>query len=241
MAKQKKPEQIQARNFKMLLYPDCEQHVEVFDRLKKAYPEFIAILHDGNPDKKPHWHVAFTVGDKPKRLGTLATELGLLSDSGAADLQFLRVCDGRLDRYLVYLTHLDLPEKEQYAASCLFGSSSMLAAYGRAATRFMRNEFDMSDCVLACLDYIRGIDGVVTMSGFTRWICNTPYFKASSSPLVRACIDEHNQRIYDAYRKDYMERMEQGSERMQALLQYPSADPAPPDVNFDDLEGWEPL
>lgn len=171
-----------------------------------------------------HYHVAVTF-DKPKMRKTVAREIGLMSDLGEPDCQFVRVCDGRLSRFLVYLTHLDQPDKEQYPASLLFGSSYLLAEYGKAATKFLRNEFDMADCVLACLDWLRMQDGVVTMNAFARWICNTPYFKASSSPMVRACIDEHNQRIYDFYRKKHMAEVVEGNEKLQLLMQYPQSDP----------------
>lgn len=226
-----------SRNFKLLLYPDNPAHNEALAIIKADYPEHIGILHNANPDRKQHYHIALSF-EVPKMLKTVARDLGLVSDLGEPDCQFVRVCDGRLSRFLVYLTHLDQPDKEQYQASELFGSSYFLAEYGKAATKFLRNEFDMADCVLACLDWLRMQDGIVSMWSFARWICNTPYFKASSSPLVRSCIEEHNQKIYNAMRKKYVDQITEGSEKMQAILNYPEALPVPDDMT---LEGWEEI
>lgn len=243
MARKKSdPSSVQSRNFKLLLYPDNELHVAALAAVKDNFPEYIGILHDQNPEAKPHYHVAFKL-EKPQMLGTVARKLGLITDLGEPDLQFVRPCDGRFDRFLVYLTHLDQPDKEQYDASALFGSSALISDYGRAATKFLRSEFDMADCVLACLDWIRGHEGIVTMTGFARWICGTPYFKASASPIVRACIEEHNQRIYNSYRSEYIKDVANGVDKFNALMQYPEADPEPPKLpelpdNFD-LDGFE--
>lgn len=239
MAK-KKPENVQSRNFKLLLYPDNPQHMEVLHQVKQLYPDHIGILHNANPERKPHYHVALTVGAAPVQVGTLCRKLGFVTELLEPDLQFIRVLDGRMDRFLVYLTHMDDPAKEQYNASDLFGSNKMLADFGRAATRFMRNEFDMSDCVIACLDWIRSrYDQVISMTSFARWICNTPYFKASGSPLVRSCIEEHNQRIYNASRAAYIEDLADSAEKHAAILQYPETQKLPdelPATCIDDSE-----
>lgn len=238
-SKKSDPTSKQSRNFKFLLYPDNPQHIQVLDMIKMMYPEHIGILHNENPERKAHYHIAVSL-DKPKMLKTVAKEVGLVSDLGEPDCQFVRLCDGRLSRFLVYLTHLDQPDKEQYTPSQLFGSSGLLADYGKAATKFLRNEIDMADSVLACLDWIRGNhENVVTMTAFARWVCQTPYFKASSSPLVRCCIEEHNQRIYNAYRKEYISRVSDGQQQLNAILQYPEACPDPPALSLSDLDDFE--
>ena len=237
MARKKSdPTSVQSRNFKFLLYPDNPKHCEVLESIKMMFPEYIGILHNANPERKEHYHIAVSL-EVPKMLKTIAKDVGLLTDLGEPDCQFVRVCDGRLSRFLVYLTHLDQPDKEQYDAKSLFGSSALLSDYGRAATKFMRNEIDMPDAVLACLDWIRSNhENVVTMTAFARWVCTTPYFKASSSPMVRMCIDEHNQRIFNAYRKDYISRISDGTQQLNAILQYPEACPDPPDISPDMLD-----
>lgn len=229
-SKKSDPTSKQSRNFKFLLYPDNPHHMCVLDTIKMMFPSYIGILHDANPERKEHYHVAVAL-DVPKMLKTIAKEVGFISDLGEPDCQFVRICDGRLSRFLIYLTHLDQPDKEQYSPKLLFGSSYMLTEYGRAATKFMRNEFDMSDCVMACLDWIKtNSENVISMTSFARWICSTPYFKASSSPLVRACIEEHNQRIYNFYRQQQVSTFAEGADKLNALLSYPEAGLVPVDV-----------
>lgn len=241
MARNKKdPSSIQARNFKFLLYPDNIVHVNALNYIMKTYPNYIGITHDMNPDNKAHTHLVLAL-NAPKMLKTIAKECGFVDDLGLPDCQFVRPVDGRLDRFLVYLTHLDQPDKEQYPASKLFGSSSMLSAYGRAATKFMRNEFDMSDCVLACLDWISSQAFIIKTAYFARWLCSTPYFKAGTSPLVRAAIDEHNQAIYRKARDTYIDMVADGQQQLNLRVQYPEA--APPDklpvLDPDELEGFD--
>ena len=229
--------QAMSRNFKLLLYPDNSQHVEAFTRIQSLYPEHLGILHHGIEGGKDHWHIAVTVGDTPCRVGTLCRKLGLLTEQLEPDTQFVRLIGGRIGGFLVYLTHLSEPDKEQYSASDLFGSSSMLAEYGRAASKLQRKEIDTQDCVLAVLDWLKWQEGVVRLSQFARWICNSPYFKCANSPLVRGLIQEHNEKIYNSARNDFLDSLgsSYSSEKVQGRLAYPET-LALPDLDPDEFE-----
>lgn len=229
--------EVMTRTVKLLLYPDNEQHVSAFDNLKELFPDFIAILHKGYDGKKDHWHIACRLGDTPVRVGTFCRKIKLIKDDLEPDIQFVRLIGGRLSGFLVYLTHLSEPDKEQYSAADLFGSSGMLAEYGKAATKFIRNEIDMQDAVIAVLDWLKYQEGIVRLSSFARWICGTPYFKASSSPLVRGLIQEHNERIYNAARKSYLDDISDSAVRMQGMLAYPETF----DSSVLQVEDFEPL
>lgn len=159
-SKKKNPLAVQARNFKFLFFPDCPEHMEWFKNVKAMFPDHIGILHDQNPERKPHYHVAVHLNG-PMMMQTICNAVGMVNELGQPDAQFIRFLDGRLNGFLVYLTHLSEPQKEQYSASALFGSSYMLAEYGKAATKFVRNELDMSDCVLGCLDWISNQRGYI--------------------------------------------------------------------------------
>lgn len=243
MPKKKKHAEIQVRNVKLLLYPDNEKHMEAFKMIPMFYPEYVGILHDKLPDRKPHYHILIhPISEEgqniPVQIGTVCRKLGLINDLGEPDLQFIRPVEGRYSQFLIYMTHLSVPEKEQYNASDLFGSNALISDYGKTATKWLRNEFDMSDCILAVLDWIQRQEGIIRMSYFARWICNTPYFKASGSALVRSCIEEHNYRIYNSQRSEYMKQMSDSAEKWVAKLQYPDADPEPPQMIFDESE-WD--
>lgn len=244
MAKKINPADLQARNFKLLLYPDNPKHAEIMNSIPLFYPEHVGICHDKTLDRKSHYHyLIHPVNDKgesvPVKVSSVCNKLGLLSDLGEPDLQFIRPVDGRYSQFLIYMTHLSEPDKEQYNASDLFGSSALISDYGRAATKWLRQEFDMSDCIIAVLDWIQRQEGIIRMSYFARWICNTPYFKACGSSLVRCCIEEHNNRIWNAQRSEYVQQMGDSAEAWAAKLQHPEADPVPPDIqNFDESE-WD--
>lgn len=226
---------IQGYNFKFLLYPDNPDHVQKLDLIKQQYPEHIGILHNETLERKPHYHIMIHM-DKPKMMKTIIRGLEWFTEIGEPDFQFIRKVDGRYTGFLVYLTHLSEPDKEQYNASQLFGSSALLSDYGKAATKWMRKEFDMSDCVLACLDWIRQQDNIIRMSYFARWICNTPYFKASSSRLVIDCIAEHNQRIYAQQQRFLVDQISDGAAKLSAQIEHPEISESLPDIDLDDYE-----
>lgn len=162
----------------------------------------------------------------PMMMQTICNAVGMVNELGQPDAQFIRFLDGRLNGFLVYLTHLSEPQKEQYSASALFGSSYMLAEYGKAATKFVRNELDMSDCVLGCLDWISNQRGyIIRWSGFARWAANSPFFRGASSPLVRHAIDEHNNAIYNRQQWDTVQTILDPDKRAQTAAQFPACSP----------------
>ena len=225
-----------SRHFKLLLYPDNEQHVIAAAKLRELFPLHLGILHKGQDGGKDHWHFLLVSGDSPVRVGTICRKLGLLKDDLTPDTQFIRLVGGRTSGFLIYLTHLSEPDKEQYSVQDLFGSPVLLAEYGKAASKYLRKEVDTQDCVLAVLDWLKWQEGVVRLSYFARWICGTPYFKCANSPLVRGLIQEHNDRIYNAARKDYLDSISDSSEKMQAKLSYPETFDQLPALDPDEFE-----
>ena len=256
MGKKKSPENIQARNVKLLLYPDNMVHnnaigliaahmIDDADGSPLPYT-FLSCCHDRSQGK-PHYHICVSVDQSRGGvyLGAFARSLGLVDDMGQPDLQFVRKCDGRLDSagsFLLYLTHASAPEKERYPDTALVGDSVLLCTYGRALARYQKQEFDMSDCILACLDWIKSQRGyIIRWSAFARWICNTPFSRAASSQLVRSCIEEHNQVIYNSMRWDSLQQIQNQDLRAQTAAQMPEAAPVPdsddlPAGLFDDIE-----
>ena len=181
-----------SRHFKILLYPDNEKHQWILENIINANDiDYIGILHKGDEESKEHYHL-FLSFPNPRKCECVAAEFGFFDSDGNPDIQFCRPVTGRLDNGLVYLTHLNSPEKEQYLSSDLFGTKFMLQKYHKAELRYLRSEFDMSDCVLALLDWIDSQHSVIRVSSLLRWACGSPYFKAVSHPMVRMALDEHN-------------------------------------------------
>lgn len=225
----RKKDCLRSRNIKMLLYPDNPAHENAISSIMNSDLQYVGIMHVGTEETKPHYHI-YLCFDNARSCASVAADLGLMSDSGEPDVQFVRPITGRLDNALVYLTHLNTPEKEQYSVSDLIGTGSLIDRYQKAATKYLSKQLDMSDCVLAILDWIQQHEGVITMSAFGRWVCCSPYFRGASSGIVRGAIQEHNQRIYDAQRKKYIEMIQDGQERLQALI-------AAPELDFAEWEG----
>ena len=108
MIKKKKPENVQARNVKLLLYPDNMVHNNALGLIASHMIDdsegaslpytFLSCLHDRS-EGKPHYHVCVSVAEDRGGvyLGAFARSLGLVDDLGQPDLQFVRKCDGRLD------------------------------------------------------------------------------------------------------------------------------------------------
>lgn len=143
MSRTKEP--IKSRHIKYLLYEDNEQHMEALERIKGDKYAYIGIRHhivdmDGNEiteeSGKPHFHV-YQEFDNPVYTSSCARRYGLLDDSGAPSVQFCRTVTGSFDNALVYLTHLNAPDKELYSESDLFGWSCLLRRYQTAALSFL--------------------------------------------------------------------------------------------------------
>lgn len=143
MSRTKEP--TKSRHIKYLLYEDNPQHVQVLENIKADNHAYIGIRHhivdlDGNEiiedSGKPHFHV-YQAFDSPVYPAACAKRYGLLDDSGKVSTQFCRCITGRFDNALIYLTHLNSPDKELYPDSDLFGWSILLRQYQAAALAFL--------------------------------------------------------------------------------------------------------
>lgn len=230
-----KTKEDRSRNLKLLLYPDNSSHVAALDKIQhdSQYACHIGIRHVSIEGSKEHWHI-YLCFDNPRFVRAVAADLGLVSDLGEPDTQFVRTISGRLDNALVYLTHCNCPEKEQYSFEDLFGAVDLIERTKKACLKYQRKEMDMSDAIVGCLDYIRRYDGVLSMTNFGYWVCSSPYFRAASSGIVRAAIEEHNRQLFDIARKEWLMRIENSNERYQAMLENP-------ELMFSEWEGDLPL
>lgn len=183
-----------SRYFALLLYPDNDIHVSVLSKIVSEYPDHIGIWHNETEDNKRHCHLYLSFPN-PRKAANVAEEIGL------PDAQFCRALFGSFRDCLLYLTHINQPEKERYSTSDLFGSPALLERYRRAEIAFLRKALDMSEAVLGCIDWIEQQAGIISASAFARWACSNAYFKGVSHPLVRMALDEHNQREYAKKRR----------------------------------------
>lgn len=194
-----------SRYFRLLLYTDNVQHMAAFDAIKKGYAEeYVGIVHRAQEGiEKEHVHIVLCFVN-PRVTSSVCQVLGFLDALGAPDDQFVRAIvkeqsrkvDQQLKSCCVYLTHRNAPEKEQYSPDDLFGTKSRVDWVRKQTIKYESNEFDMSDCVLAALDWIQAQDDEISVATLARYLANSPYWKCNNNKFLWACLREHNLKIY---------------------------------------------
>lgn len=216
------PKEFKTRTYKLLLYPDNKQHIQVLKRIQRdtTYNQFyVGIWHIEHDEKnnvvmqghgKKHCHLLL---DLPNAVywQALCKKLGFEDEEGNIDCrfcmpvsvsieqktgQFVKDRRGSLERGYIYLIHLNTPDKEQYNISDLWGAPEKLQNAYTAIQGYLSKNISMSACVYMALDWINKQSGLISYKDFTEWLCNSPYFKCQSSPLVRAVLDEHNRKYF---------------------------------------------
>lgn len=213
------PSEIKTRAYKLLLYPDNKQHMQVLhtiQRNKELSQSYIGIWHtlyDSSGKEiisgsgKKHAHL-LVYNKNPVWWGSFCKTVGFVHGD-TVDCRFCMpinvnfdgfgrfVKDGRasLSRGFCYLIHLNTPDKEQYTLRDCFGSTEMIENAGKAIDEYLMRNISMRECVYMVYDWIMMQDSFISYEKFISWICTTPYFKAQSSPLIRTLIDERNRYI----------------------------------------------
>lgn len=222
-----KVEEIKTRAYKLLLYPDNMQHMRVLHTLKNhpVYSKYyVGIWHKLQDEKtneevmkghgKKHTHIIVNLPN-PVWWSSFCNNLGVQPrfcmpisvEIEEKTGKFYK--DGRssVDRGYVYLIHLNAPDKEEYTVNDLWGAQEMIENAISACDVYLMRNISMSRCVFMALDWIRSQESFISWSAFADWICKTPYFKAQSSPLVRAVLDEHNKSaIRSRAKSDYADK-----------------------------------
>lgn len=225
-------ETYRGRGYKMLLYADNREHMQVLHRLRKHldYSQFYCgiwhIQYDDQTGReivkgqgKKHAHIIIdllnpvywrsfcrSLGADPRFCMPVTADI---NDKGL----FVVKAGSNVRRGLVYLTHVAYPEKDQYSVHDIFGAEDMKEKASAAVDAYLSRNLSMSDCAFYISEWISGQKDYITALDFMRWVCATPYFKAVSSPLVRAVWDEHNRQIMRQRERELSEQR-QARERL---------------------------
>lgn len=194
-----------SRHIKYLLYEDNPQHMEVLDRIQADKFPYIGIRHyitdfDGQVIEedagKPHFHI-YQEYESAVYNTACAKRYGLLDDSGKVSVQFCRTITGLFSNALIYLTHLNCPEKEQYNDDELIGWSGLKQQYQTAKLCYLDKHVDLRTALYALKYWVeedkRG--DFITPADVIQYLINSPYLRYRNEPLFRALIDDHNQKI----------------------------------------------
>lgn len=211
-----------SRYVRLLLYVDNEKHMELLDRIRcdrglfgSTSWQYIGICHvllddDGQEilegEGKKHYHV-YLAFQNPVWIKALCRRFGFFTDLGEPDDQFVRCITGRFDKALVYLTHLNTPDKEQYDASSLFGSPDLIAQYYKAALSYRTKKTDKRDSYEDVLAWISRQDGVITAPQMLRYLLDSPAFAIRHEYWLREIWQAHNVKIYRAENRAYMQQI----------------------------------
>ena len=193
-----------SRYFRCLLYPDNELHSLAIEKLKEYADDYVGITHTEQDGEKEHQHYVL-IFKNPRKTATVCRELGFVDGLDMPDDQFVRAIvkqqkrkvDSQLKDCLIYLTHRNAPEKEQYEVSQLIGSPEWIKYTAKQIQKYESQEFDMCDSVSGILDWIAAQDGIIKAYTFGKFVTNSPYFKANSNKIVWAALKEHNLRVYN--------------------------------------------
>lgn len=216
------PKKERSRTYKLLLFCDNKQHMAALKRIQRDEEfknSYVGIWHvkideegqvitDGSGKK--HCHVLLDLKNA-FFWSSLCKKLGFVDEKGEIDCRFcmpisceiekntgkfIKTGRSNLERGYQYLVHINASDKEQYPLSALWGAEEKLQNAYTAIQNYLAKNISMSSCVFMALTWIEQQSGIISYKDLTTWLCNSPYFKCQSSPLVRAVLDEHNRKFY---------------------------------------------
>ena len=217
-----------SRHFKLLLYPDNELHSSLIERIlsgqqifdSKIQWVYIGIKHediDIDGAYKPHYHFYL---EFPNAVYTrsLCKQFGFIKDDGNPDDQFVRVITGQFSNALVYLTHLNCPDKEQYDRSALIGSKSLIQAYDKAALAYITKKVDKREAFQDVSMWIRSQTGIITAFQMLDYLLKTSCFAIRNESWLRIIWQEHNSRLIQKYSKEIQDKISADPEKWSQIL-----------------------
>lgn len=206
MSKGEKFKNVDARSryFRVMIYPDNEQHVKALEMLKEYAEDYVGITHEAQDGEKEHMHFVLLFKN-PRVTSTVCKALGFVDPLDMPDDQFVRAIvkqqkrkvDQQLKDCLIYLTHRNAPEKEQYECTKLIGSPEYIKYTMKIVQKYESAEFDMCDSVNGILDWIASQDGIIKAYTFGKFLTKSPFWKANSNKVVWAALKEHNIRVWN--------------------------------------------
>lgn len=190
-------EKLRARNWCLLLYPEDTTHSNAVKLLEELKYRYVGILHDKDtwseaeckdgthtPGelKKPHWHIVIKC--KQARWNTaIAKELGIAPN-------YLQAC-ADFDEAIMYLTHVNHPEKHQYDSTEAFGNLT-------AHLEKLLLDDDEGMRVLEIVKYIDAQPSMAKYRDILVYCCNNGLYGEFRrlGCGVKYLMDEHNAEIY---------------------------------------------
>lgn len=222
--------------FRLLLYPDNPVHADLLESIVHNNPslfspstvwEYIGIQHfiiddcgeiivDGEGKRHYHIYLRFKF---PMWTKSLCRRFGFFTPDGLPDDSFVRVIQGKFENALVYLTHLNSPDKEQYGTESLFGSPDMIRLYEKAALSYTTKKADKRDIFADCQKWIASQPGIISAHQMLTYLIKHQAFAIRNEPWLRSLWSEHNSRLAYIARKEVTEAIARDAEKWADILQ----------------------
>lgn len=175
-----------SRVFMLVLYPDCESHVDALNKISLSY-DYASILHDMDVDedgvlKKPHYHVVIRTQNAIWNTA-LASDIGLESNYVQKARNF--------ENAMLYLIHYNDSDKYQYEPSQVNGTlaKKINEIIGKGSA---------TECekVLLIIQYIEESEQL-TVRILSNWIAQNGMWDVfrRSATIILKILDEHNKGI----------------------------------------------
>lgn len=202
MSEKLSPSEVRKRGYKVLLYADNREHMQVFVRLrrnKELRKFFCGCWHTLRWDDqrevltgvgKKHCHLVFSFPN-PRYWSGVLSDLGV-SERFCRPIGYDRKGD-TIEGGYIYLTHANSPDKEQYPDSDIFGAPDQVDAARAALLRYRMRHITLAESLAAIRQWVTSHYGQrITPVMFIDWIVKTPYVRSAHNPWVRQLIDDHN-------------------------------------------------
>lgn len=202
-------EKVRSRNWCLLLYPEDPTHVRALELLEEHKYRYVGIRHDKDvwseqeckdgkhvvgDIKKEHWHIVIKC--KQARWNTaISKDLGIAPN-------YLQIC-ADFDEAVLYLTHVNQPEKHQYESTEAFGN---LTGH---LEKLLLDE-DEGTRVLEIVKCIDSQPGLARYRDILVYCCNNGLYGEFRrlGCGVKYLLDEHNADVQADVIRDRMERFE---------------------------------
>lgn len=154
-------DKIRARNWEIILYPDNEKHLEAIKLLRLE--DYADILHnrdfkeDTNELKKPHYHFILRYKN-PRYLSSLAQEYGI-------EENLFRPVKS-LKGALIYLTHINEPDKALYSTDEVEGTLKPLMLEYLNSSKTIKTDGEKAGDLY---NFIFNYTGTITISALTSY------------------------------------------------------------------------
>lgn len=180
----KQIEKYRARVHMLLLYPDCENHMQALEKIKQSY-DYAMILHNRDVTeegelKKEHYHIVL-------RFNQAVWNTAIIKDLEIEDRFIEQV--RKIDNALQYLLHYNDSDKVQYSIDEVSGNLKT-----KLIESINKIEKSEGEKVVELIEYIESQEEYISIKKFASYCAKNGYwseFRRSASIFIKI-IDDHN-------------------------------------------------